>query len=389
MSRSLRIAQVAPPMERVPPEKYGGTERVIYELIRELVRRGHDVTTFASADSQIPGRLIPTVPEALRPAGFDDDPSGFFLSTILSAIDHQDEFDVIHGHLEWWTLLLGRACRVPVAATFHGRIDLPWSRPLVSEAAPTHLVAISNSQAAAHPEIPWTVVYNGLSLDEAPFERRRPESLCFVGRIAREKGVVEAIEIAVQAEMPLKIAAKVATAGPEADYAENVFQPALRKAGSLVEFLGELTGPERDQLFAESYASLMPGLWPEPFGLSAIESLACGTPVIARRVGALPEIIRHGTDGFFGDDPTQMAFFLANVPDLDRAAIRASVIDRFSAARMADGYEALYLRMLDEAGNEQAAVATSGGSTALVEGSERVVDMAARKGTTSGASKAG
>jgi glycosyltransferase involved in cell wall biosynthesis len=374
-------------MERVPPERYGGTERVVYELITELVRRGHDVTTFASGDSDVPGRLVPTVPEALRPDGFDDDPSGFFLATVLDVIDRQDEFDVIHGHLEWWTLMLGRACRPPVAATFHGRIDNAWSRPLIAAAAPTRLVGISNSQTSAHPDVPWTVVYNGLSLDRAPFERRRADSLCFVGRIAVEKGVVEAIDIAVRADMPLKIAAKVATTGPEGDYAENVFQPALRKAGSLVEFLGELSGPERDQLFAESYASLMPGLWPEPFGLSAIESLACGTPVIARGVGALPEIIRHGVDGFFGDDAAQMAFFLPNVAGLDREAIRESVIDRFSAARMADGYEALYLRMLGEAEDEERSAAAADGSR-IVEGSERIVAMADRKGTT-GSSKAG
>jgi glycosyltransferase involved in cell wall biosynthesis len=374
-------------MERVPPERYGGTERVVYELITELVRRGHDVTTFASGDSDVPGRLVPTVPEALRPDGFDDDPSGFFLATVLDVIDRQDEFDVIHGHLEWWTLMLGRACRPPVAATFHGRIDNAWSRPLIAAAAPTRLVGISNSQTSAHPDVPWTVVYNGLSLDRAPFERRRADSLCFVGRIAVEKGVVEAIDIAVRADMPLKIAAKVATTGPEGDYAENVFQPALRKAGSLVEFLGELSGPERDQLFAESYASLMPGLWPEPFGLSAIESLACGTPVIARGVGALPEIIRHGVDGFFGDDAAQMAFFLPNVAGLDREAIRESVIDRFSAARMADGYEALYLRMLGEVEDEERPAAAADGSR-IVEGSERIVAMADRKGTT-GSSKAG
>jgi glycosyltransferase involved in cell wall biosynthesis len=387
MSKRLRIAQVAPPMERVPPERYGGTERVVYELIAELVRRGHDVTTFASGDSDVPGRLVPTVPEALRPIGFEDDPSGFFLATLLDVIDRQDEFDVIHGHLEWWTLMLGRSCRPPVAATFHGRIDNAWSRPLIASAAPTRLVGISNSQISAHPEVPWTVVYNGLSLDGAPFERRRADSLCFVGRIALEKGVVEAIDIAIRADMPLKIAAKVATSGPEGDYAENVFQPALRKAGSLVEFLGELSGAERDQLFAESYASLMPGLWPEPFGLSAIESLACGTPVIGRRVGALPEIIRHGTDGFFGDDAAQMAFFLPSVADLDRAAIRESVIDRFSAARMADGYEALYLRMLGEAEEEGQQAATADGSR-IVEGSERIVAMADRKVPT-GTSKAG
>lgn len=346
MTRSLRIAQVAPPLERVPPERYGGTERVMYELIVELDRRGHEVTTFASGDSEVPGRHIPTVPVALRPAGITDDPTGHVLATILAVLDRQEEFDLIHSHLEWSSLLLARAATVPVAATFHGRLDVPWSRDLLASPSPARLVAISNSQASTHPEVDWTVVHNGLSLRDAPFERRRGDSLCFVGRVAREKGIVEAIDIAARAGRPLRIAAKVAPSGPERDYFESVFKPALAGAGSSVEFLGELSGEERDQLLAESYAALMPGSWPEPFGLAAIEALACGTPVLARRVGGLPEIIRDGIDGFFGDDALELAFHVPEVAGLDREAIRESVIDRFSARRMADRYEALYRQMV-------------------------------------------
>lgn len=353
MSRSLRVAQVAPPLERVPPERYGGTERVVYELIVELDRRGHEVTTFASGDSEVPGRLVPTVPVALRPANVMDDPMAYFLSTILAVLDRQGEFDLIHSHLEWSSLVLARAASVPVAATFHGRLDLPWSRDLLASPTPAHLVAISSSQASAHPDIDWTVVHNGLSLAGAPFERRRDDSLCFVGRVAQEKGIVEAIDIAKRAERRLRIAAKVAASGAEHDYYENVFKPALAKAGTSVEFLGELSGAERDQLLAESYAALMPGSWPEPFGLAAIEALACGTPVLARRVGGLPEIIREGIDGFFGDDTVELAFHVPEVDGLDRRAIRASVIDRFSAARMADGYEAVYRQMVGEPTGER------------------------------------
>jgi glycosyltransferase involved in cell wall biosynthesis len=350
MDRPLRIAQVAPPLERVPPERYGGTERIIYELIVELVQRGHEVTTFASGDSEVPGRHVQTVPMALRPAEFKDDPMGYFLSTMLAVLDRQDEFDVIHSHLEWSSLLLARASAVPVAATFHGRLDLPWSRDLLASPTKAHLVAISHSQASPHPEVDWTVVYNGLTLANAPFEVRRSDALCFVGRVALEKGIVEAIEIANMSGRPLRIAAKIAPTGPEHEYYENVFLPALEAAGSSVEFLGEIAGPERDQLFAESYAALMPGSWPEPFGLAAIEALACGTPVLSRRVGGLTEIIRDGIDGFFGDDVTEIAFHVPEVESLDREAIRASVIERFSAARMADSYEALYRRMLGEVG---------------------------------------
>jgi glycosyltransferase involved in cell wall biosynthesis len=365
MDRPIRIAQVAPPLERVPPERYGGTERVMYELIVELVRRGHEVTTFASGDSEVPGRLVPTVPMALRPADFKDDPTGYFYTTALAVLDRQDEFDIIHSHLEWASLLFARGAHVPVAATFHGRLDLPWARELLASPTQAHLVAISNSQASAHPDIDWTIVYNGLTLAAEPFETRRSDDLVFVGRVAVEKGIVEAIEIAKMAGRHLRIAAKIAPAGAEHDYYEAEFLPALKAAGSSVEFLGELAGPERDKLFAESYAALMPGSWPEPFGLAAIEALATGTPVLARRVGALPEIIRDGVDGFFGDDVTEMAFRVPDVATLDRREIRDSVVERFSAARMADGYEALYRRML-------------GAEDTDADGRERVVEMSSR-----------
>jgi glycosyltransferase involved in cell wall biosynthesis len=347
MNRPLRIAQVAPPMERVPPRAYGGTERVVIELVREQVRRGHDVTTFASGDSEVPGRLIATVPEALRPSGYSGDPSPYFYLTIQSVLDHVDQFDVIHSHLEWASFLLARISPIPVVSTFHGRLDLPWAEASF-RSAPPGLVAISANQASTHPEVPWAgIVHNGLTMDDAPFDRRRGDGLCFVGRVAPEKGILEAIEIAKATGRPLRIAAKTSQLPAERAYYEDVFTPALDAAGSSVEYLGELEQAERDLLFAESYASLMPGSWPEPFGLVAIEALACGTPIIARRVGALPEIIREGVDGFFGDDIAQLSYHVDRVAELDREAIRASVLERFSAARMADSYEAIYRSLLE------------------------------------------
>ena len=356
MDRPLRIAQVAPPMERVPPLAYGGTERIVHGLVEELDFRGHEVTTFASGDSEVPGRLIATVPHALRPIGYLGDHLPWFHLTMHEVLGRLDEFDVIHSHLEWAGLLLARLSPIPVVSTFHGRLDLPWASALFS-ASPRGLVAISQNQASTHPEVPWEgVVYNGLRLDEAPFARRRSDALCFVGRVAPEKGIVDAIEIARQAGRPLRIAAKIGPSGPERSYHEEVFAPALEAAGPDVEFLGELAQADRDRLMAESYAALMPGSWPEPFGLVAIEALAAGTPVIARRIGALPEIIREGVDGFFGDDVTAMAFAVDRVADLDREAIRTSVIERFSVERMTDGYEAIYRRMLSERRRDRAAV---------------------------------
>jgi glycosyltransferase involved in cell wall biosynthesis len=266
----------------------------------------------------------------------------YFLLTMRQILEQAHEFDVVHSHLEWTSLLLARVSPVPVVSTFHGRLDLPWAADLLRD-APRGLVAISKSQAATHPDVPWeAIVHNGLTLHDAPFERRRNDALCFVGRVSREKGVVEAMDIARRAGRPLRIAAKIQPSGVEHDYYEDVFKPALKAAGSDVEFLGELGQADRDELFAQSYAALMPGSWPEPFGLVAIEALACGTPVIARRIGALPEIIREGTDGFFGDDAAAMAYKVDRIEGLDREAIRASVIDRFSARRMVSAYEDVY-----------------------------------------------
>ncbi len=377
MTRSLRIAQVAPPFERVPPRAYGGTERIVHGLVTELDRRGHQVTTFASGDSVVPGRHIETVPEALRPLGYAGDSLPYMQLTLHEILARATEFDIIHSHLEWASLLLARVSPVPVVTTFHGRLDLPWAEALLQD-PPEGLVAISENQAGTHPDVPWAgVVHNGLRLTEMPFGSKRTDALCFVGRVVPEKGIVEAIEIAVAADRPLRIAAKAGPTSVEKDYFENVFRPAMKAAGSLVEYLGELDQADRDDLFAQSYASLMPGSWPEPFGLVLIESLAAGTPVIARRIGALPEILRDGIDGFFGDDVASMAFKVDRVADLDRWAIRESVLDRFSVERMTDRYEAVYHARLDAA-RKRIAVgpgSVEGGD----EGSEEPERLAARR----------
>jgi glycosyltransferase involved in cell wall biosynthesis len=309
------------------------------------------------------------------------------LATTLQVLDHALEFDLIHSHLEWYSLALRRATKCPVVATFHGRLDLPWSREALAD-RPGGLVAISRSQASVHPDVPWTIVHNGLTLDASPSDERRSDALVFVGRVAPEKGIVEAIEIAQHADRPLRIAAKLGPTPDEQQFNTEVFQPALKAAGTRVEFLGELSGAERDALFAESYAVVMPGSWPEPFGLVAIEALACGTPVLARRVCGLPEIIRDGVDGFFGDDVTELAFHVPEVASLNRRAIRKAVIDRFSAARMADGYEALYRRILGEEGADDGA---DDGAAATTEATSdvvrRVVEMAGR--TSARSPKAG
>jgi glycosyltransferase involved in cell wall biosynthesis len=269
------------------------------------------------------------------------------MATIDAVLARAGEFDLIHSHVEWYSPLLAAAAPVPVVTTFHGRLDLPWAATLLRR-SPSHHVAISRSQAATHPDAPWAaVIHNGLALDRAPFTDHPGEELAFVGRVAPEKGIVDAIEVALRAGRRLRIAAKVGRTPAELDYFENAVQPALRRAGAAVEWLGELSRDDRDRLMSESFATLMPGDWPEPFGLVAIESLATGTPVVARPAGALAEIVRDGLDGFFGADVAELAAAVERCATVDRAAARRSVLARFSAERMADAYERLYLDVVD------------------------------------------
>jgi glycosyltransferase involved in cell wall biosynthesis len=347
MSR-LRIAQVAPPLERVPPSAYGGTERIVFELVRELNRRGHEVTTFASGDSALPGNHAITVPRALRPAGIGDDPMPWMLATASAVVRRarRGEFDVIHSHLEQLNHLIAVGSPVPVVATFHGRIDHPALGD-VFRGSEAHLVAISQHQASTRPEAAWTtVIHNGLTLEDLPADRPRSDDLVFVGRMTPEKGVIDAIQVALRSGRPLKIAAKIGPYSGEQAYYRDVFLPALEAAGRDVEFVGELDQPARDELVAGAYASLAPAAWPEPFGLVVLESLASGTPVIARRVGALPEIIREGVDGFFGDDVQHMASLVDRVADLEPGNIRRGALDRFNAQRMTNRYESLMYQVL-------------------------------------------
>jgi glycosyltransferase involved in cell wall biosynthesis len=341
---------------------YGGTERVVHALAVELARRGHEVTTFASGDSAVPGTLVPVVPRALRPSGFGGDPWPYFCAELLEVLAREDEFDIIHIHLEWANVLLARAARTPVVGTWHGRIDSPVGLDVMRHDV-GGMIAISRAQARTYPEMRWAgVVHNGLELSSAPFEQQRSDDLVFVGRVAPEKGIVEAIEIAKLSGRHLRIAAKVGTRPDERAYYENVFLPALE--GADAEYLGEISTADRDVLFASAHAVLMPGSWPEPFGLVAIEALACGTPVLTKRVGALPEIVRDGVDGFFGDDAAQLAFLVERIDRLDRSAIRASALERFSAQRMTDEYERIYLRRLQRAeGSDLVPIAVNGDST--------------------------
>ncbi|MFL5756770.1 MAG: glycosyltransferase family 4 protein [Chloroflexota bacterium] len=341
----LRIALVAPPMLPVPPPAYSGTERVIHALGEELHRRGHRVTLVAAGDSDVPYELVPTVERSLWSTAYEGDIASYMQHTAGVAWRVADRFDIVHSHLENHTFLLARHCRTPVVTTMHGRLDTAGMPELLDEFADVPLVAISESQRRWNPNQNWVAtIHHGLPLAAMPFGPQPGTYLAFVGRVAAEKGVAEAIELSRATGYTLRAAAKVLEPG-EIDLYREIVEPAEKQG--LVEFLGELGSDERDPLLAGALATVMLGGWPEPFGLVAIESLATGTPVIARRAGALTETIEHGVDGFLVDDVQEAILAVERVGDLDRAAIRRRAIERFSPERMVDEYEAVYRRLIE------------------------------------------
>lgn len=336
----MRIGLIAGPMVRIPPAAYAGTERIVAVLIDELTRRGHDVTLIGPGDSEVPCRLVPTIDRALWSSGMRGDPTPYIQVTIERAWAVADQFDLIHSHVDTLSFSMARHCATPVVHTLHGRLDLPGIPELLDEFSEIPLVAISQSQRRWRPSNNWIgTVHHGLPLENAPYSSEPGDYLAFVGRIAPEKGIDFAIELAKSTNRPLRIAAKVHEVIEEELFAQHV-EPALRD-GKVV-FEGELQTGSRDELLSGALATVMLGAWPEPFGLVAIESMATGTPVIARRAGALPEIIRHGVNGFLVDDLTEAQLAVKEAANLDRRRIREDAIARFGVDRMVDEYEALY-----------------------------------------------
>jgi glycosyltransferase involved in cell wall biosynthesis len=354
---SLRIALVAPPMLPVPPPTYAGTERVVAALGDELVARGHDVTLFASGDSSFAGRLVPTPEQSLWSTGYQGDVSSFINVTLARVWAEIEAFDVVHSHVETLGFLFARHSPVPVLTTLHGRLDVSGIPELLAEFTDIPLVAISDSQRRWSPDANWVAtIHHGLPLEQMPFSPTSGDYLAFVGRITPEKGVADCIAVARSAGMKLRMAAKVYDEHEKEHFAE-VVEPAIKDG--TVEFLGELGPPERDALYAGAAATLMLGAWPEPFGLVAIESMATGTPVIARRAGALTETIDHGETGFLVDDDIEAELAIRFARELDRESVRRRVVNRFSPQRMADEYVAVY-RDLVARSSPQRALITAG-----------------------------
>jgi glycosyltransferase involved in cell wall biosynthesis len=347
----MRIAQVAPLFESVPPTLYGGTERVVAYLTDELVRLGHNVTLFASGDSRTTATLVPVCPHSLRLDAQCIDQLAWHVLMLEHVASLADHFDVVHFHIAHVHFPLARRLPVPSVTTMHGRLDLPELVPLYSEFADVPLISISNAQRGPLPEANWAAtIHHGLPAAQLSGRRARGEYLAFLGRISPEKRVDRATAIASAVGWPLRIAAKVDRA--DAAYFETI-RPLLNSP--LVDFIGEIGEADKNDFLGGARALLFPIDWPEPFGLVMIEALACGTPVIAFRGGSVEEIIEHGRTGFIVDTLEEAIDATRRVETLDRRACRQAFERRFTARRMADDHVALYARVVAAKGAHVAA----------------------------------
>ena len=340
----MRIAQVAPLYESVPPKAYGGTERVVSYLTEELVRLGHEVTLFASGDSVTKAALEAPTESSLRlNSGCVDKMAHSFVLLEL-VFRNPARFDIIHFHIDYLHFPLSRRYQVPHLTTLHGRLDIPDLQALYKEYYDMPLISISQSQRGPLPWVNWQkTVYHGLPVDLYTLHEKPGRYLAFLGRISPEKRVDHAIMIAQRAGMPLKIAAKVDAI--DRHYFEQAIRPLL--TGPLVEFIGEIEEREKDEFLGNAHALLFPIDWEEPFGLVMIEALACGTPVIAYPRGSVPEVVQEGKTGFIVRDVDGAVEAVKRVAEIDRRHCRQVFEANFSSSRMAQDYLAIYRQILE------------------------------------------
>ena len=337
----MRIAQVAPLFESVPPKAYGGTERVVSWLTEELVQLGHDVTLFASGDSETSAKLVAACDKALwqDPTSLESLP--LHVLQMEQVLSRSAEFDVVHFHGDFIHFPLLRRVRVPSLTTLHGALNLTDHAPLFAEFPDVPLISISDAQRRLVPNGAFhATIHHGMPLDLHRFHPQGGEYLAFLGRVSPQKGLDAAIRIALQSGIKLKIAARIYP--DERVYFAEVIAPMLAEAGPRVEFVGEVAGVEKDAFLGNARALLFPIAWPEPFGLVMIEALATGTPVIAFRNGSVPEVIDHGETGFVVESVDQAVAAVRHVHHLDRAVCRAVFERRFGVARMAQEYLDVY-----------------------------------------------
>jgi glycosyltransferase involved in cell wall biosynthesis len=350
----MKIAQVSPLYERVPPQLYGGTERVVYWLVEELIRQGHDVTLFASGDSVTSARLVAPCRSALRLDPQVKEPLAHHYIMLDQLFEEAASFDVVHFHIGYLHFPLARRHQIPHLTTLHGRLDIPDLVPLHKKFSEMPLVSISNHQRRHLEWANWQgTVYHGLPLDLLSFQHPRDDYLAFLGRISPEKRLDRAIEIATRAGMKLKVAAKVDAADRE--YFHEVIEPLLNNP--LVECIGEIDDAAKQEFLGNAHALLFPIDWPEPFGLVLIEAMACGTPVIAFPHGSVPEIVEEGVTGFIVEDVDEAVSALSRLRDFDRKRCRLVFERRFSVGRMTDDYLAIYRQIIEHHRGESATIA--------------------------------
>ena len=340
----MRIAQIAPLYESVPPKTYGGTERVVSYLTEELVRMGHDVTLFASGDSVTSAQLVAGSDRSLRLDKECIDALAHHVLLVERAHQRSHDFDVMHFHINYLHYPRSRSSTIPHLTTLHGRLDIPDLLPLYEEFADVPLVSISNAHREPLPNANWlSTVYHGLPDDLYHFKSKPGDYLAVLGRIAPEKGIDTAIKIAVGAGLPLRIAAKV----DNKDYFEQVVKPLLNHPD--VEYIGEINEAEKQELLGGAAALLFPIDWPEPFGLVMIEAMACGTPTIAYRRGSIPEVIDDGVTGFIVNSMEEAVTAIRRIPELRREECRQAFEARFTATRMAEQYVDVYENLVSRA----------------------------------------
>lgn len=339
----MRIAQVAPLYESVPPRLYGGTERVVSYLTEALVREGHDVTLFASGDSVTKARLISPCKEALRLSETCVDPLAHHAIALDQVFSMAEEFDLIHFHTDYLHFPTSKNMGLTQLTTLHGRLDLPDLAPLFRQFPNMPLVSISKSQRLPLAGANWVGnVYHGLPLDLCKPRFKKGKYLAFLGRMSPEKRPDRAIRIALKAGIPLKMAAKVDRA--DRQYFEEQIRPMLNHPG--IEFVGEITEAEKSGFLGNAHAFLFPIDWPEPFGLAMIEAMACGTPTVVFRCGSAPEVVKNGVSGFIVNSEEEAVRALDRVESLDRKEVRCDFEKRFSDTRMAHDYLRVYEQLL-------------------------------------------
>lgn len=352
----MRIAQIAPLIEAVPPRLYGGTERVVSFLTEELVRLGHDVTLFASGESETQAQLVAVCPRALRSDPTVRDPNAYLFSMLEQVFRRKDDFDLLHFHLDYWPLSLFSRQPTPFLSTLHGRLDMPEIWPIYQVHHKAPLVSVSRAQRRHMQWASWAgTVYHGIPENLLRPVDKQPTYLAFLGRIAPEKRVDRAIEIARQCGLPLKIAAKVDPV--DRLYHEECIRPLL--VPPHVEYLGEISDSEKAQFLSGAMCLLFAGDWPEPFGLAMIEAMACGTPIIAYRNGAVPEVIEEGHTGFIVKRLKDAVGAVWRVPELSRKRCREVFEQRFTVARMARDYVRLYKRLLKPTRHDEKDIGTN------------------------------